>query len=91
MNNTATSLPIHYRSGITGSDLRRVMWQHGVSIKELAQRMGNTMLSIRAARRDGVQMPGAVDYVQAIVGEFTPELRAVFLEWRENCMGRARR
>lgn len=69
---------------LSGPDLCRMMRAHGVTIRELARRTGFTMKRIREVRVCGLQcVSAAVDWKQAIIGEYTPELQAEFREWKD--------
>lgn len=54
---------------MTGKQLRSLMRQHKVTIRELAQRTQITMKRIRQARETGLaSATGVRDWVQAITG-----------------------
>lgn len=67
---------------LTGPQLVRLMRRHRVTIKQLASRMQITMKQVRKARAEGKSMPGRIGYEEAIVGEYTPRMRAQMLQWR---------
>jgi transcriptional regulator with XRE-family HTH domain len=67
--------------GLSGARLRALMRKQGVTIRELAKRMRNTMKQIRERRNNGIPTFSLrIDYEQAIYGELTPRLRAA---WRQ--------
>lgn len=69
---------------LSGPDLCRLMRAHGVTIRELARRTGFTMKRIREVRQRGLQcVSAAVDWKQAVIGEYTAELQAEFRAWLE--------
>jgi hypothetical protein len=68
----------HRVPGLTGRQIKRIMRQNRVTIRELARRMDATMKSIRKGREVGSAFPGCLDYWQAATGspELSPRLRA---------------
>ena len=67
---------------LRGRTLTRLMRRHHVTIRELARRIGISQAIVRRSRAVGLAYPAAVDWQQAIVGEYTPRLRAQFRQWR---------
>ena len=68
---------------LTGAMLQKLMRKHGVTIRELANRMGLAMTRVRHYREHGVTMPARLDWEQAIIGEFTPRHKAMLAQWRK--------
>ena len=52
--------------GLTGKQLCRLMRRHGVTIRELARRMGNTQKQIRHRREHGI--PNVTTLVKKFTG-----------------------
>lgn len=70
--------------GLTGKQLCRLMRRHGVTIRELARRMGNTQKQIRHRREHGIPtFVLRIDYEEAIYGECTPRLKAAWKQYRK--------
>ena len=69
---------------LTGERLTRLMRRHGVTIRDLASRIGVAMTRVRRCREAGCAMPWRLDWEQAIEGTFTARHRAMFRQWRLN-------
>lgn len=64
---------------LSGRQIVRLMRKHGVTIRDLSQRMGITQKRIRAIRTDGLDGMAAMDWQEGIQGGLTPRQRA---QWR---------
>lgn len=69
---------------LSGKELCRLMRVHGVTIRDLADRMGFTMKLIRERRTTGVKGFAALDWTEAITGSLTPRMKAA-LKAIQNC------
>lgn len=67
---------------MSGKSLTRLMRKHKVSSRALADRTGITLSRIRECRKIGVPMPACLDWEEAIIGEFSPRMRAMLEQWR---------
>ena len=67
---------------VSGQEIQSTMRRHNVTIRELARRMKVSMRAVREARNAGRELPVALDYLEAITGEFTPAMRARLNQWR---------
>lgn len=75
----ANNLPIVF----SGRELCQMMRRHKITIRELARRIGVAQHRIRFRRLAGFTcVSTAVDWKQAIIGEYTPELQAEFRAWK---------
>lgn len=73
--------------GLTGDRLKSLMRKHGVTISELAQRMGITQKQVRERREGGIPtFVLRIDYEQAICG-WTPRLSAAWRQYRRQTEG----
>ena len=70
--------------GMSGRELRKLMRQYRVTIRELAQRTGNSMKTIRRLCREGTSFLGSLDYWQAITGspQLDPRRRAMLRQYQ---------
>ncbi len=70
---------------ISGKELCGLMRRHRVTIRELARRTGFPQTKIRQRRTTGITRTlAALDWIEAITGEFTPRMRAILNQWRAN-------
>lgn len=68
---------------LTGPQLVALMRRSRITIRELAARMGITMSRVRYLRDRGCDVLARLDIEQAIAGEYTPRLRAMFRQYRK--------
>lgn len=74
---------IEKRIKMSGRELRSLMRKHRVTIRELSRRAQVTQKRIREVRTKGLTGLAVLDWQQAIIGEFTPKLRAIFKQYQQ--------
>lgn len=77
MWNSTSKNMIDRSFALSGKEICRLMRVHGVTIRDLAQKMGFTMKLIRERRSTGVSGFAALDWTEAITGSLTPRMKAV--------------
>ena len=69
-------------NGYTGKEICQMMRKHGVTIRQLASKMGVTLKAVRIARNNGTSVLGSLDYAEAIRGSISDEERCVLRQWQ---------
>jgi hypothetical protein len=64
----------------TGREIKRLMRQYKVTIRDLAQRMQITIKRIRYIRKHGIKGHAACDWFEAITGSLSPRMRGAYLQ-----------
>ena len=73
---------------MTGPELRRLMRQHKITIRQLAAKMQITIKRVREVRRDGTDnLLTTLDYSEWITGELTQGQRRALARYRGEVLG----